>query len=45
MLSSGRNKMETLTFLQCDTCKCTYVADDDPKENHTGAENDRARKA
>lgn len=26
--SDGRNKGETLTFLQCDGCACTYVADD-----------------
>jgi len=28
--ADGRNVQDTLTFLQCDACGCTYVAEDTP---------------
>lgn len=30
--SDGRNVQDDLTFLQCDTCGCAYVAEDFPKK-------------
>lgn len=29
-MADGRNVAETLTFLECDTCHCTYTARDFP---------------
>lgn len=38
LLSDGRNVANNLTFLECDTCHCTYTARDFPRKTMRGLE-------